>query len=401
MRLNLIFGFILTTTSFNINSQSIEIEIIDSKTKNPIPYVNVYSQSGMQGSISNEEGKCIINNFSDTLTISHLAYKERKKKFYINDNHRSISLEENTTVLNETLIYSLDLKEKLSQISKNIKQFYETKPVNYYGTYKETFSANDSIRRLFQIQFEWHKKNGAIHNYKNTFYKQNQFKINNVDYSRILNDTIMENGGFVRNSYLFELLSINYYVNLILNYAKNISIISVKKSNDNVEVIFDCDLIIKGNKVSSVRNSSIYFNPKMDYINKIKLDVIYHNQIHEGKSRKNKIPYKTTINNHRLSIQFRKAIGKGRLSLNTFKTEFIGVASYDNTLFSLNIGQELLITSARRNNKRFPIKNKIDINRPFYDNIKEKHFKIHRVKFPLTQKESAFVNEQGKPEYSD
>ena len=302
-------------------------------------------------------------------------------------------MEQDIKVLNEVTIYSLNLKEKLKGIKKNIKHFYEIKPVHYYGTYKEKFSTNDSLNRLFQIQFEWYKKNGVIHDYNNVFHKQNQIKINSIDYSRILNDTILENGGFVPNSYLFELLSINYYLNFILEYAENISIMSVKKTDNIVEVTFDCNIVVKGNIVSSLRNSVIFFDSKMEYIDKIKLDIIYHNQIHKGISEKTKTPYKTSINNHRLYIQFGKIDRNRKYTLNIFKTEFVGVGSYNNLSFTFKSRQEFLITSSLRKGKSMSSIDKIDLENPFYDSVKEKNFKIYGVKFPLTQQELIFLNE--------
>ena len=389
MRLNLIFTFYLIIMGFNAQSQYIEVVVIDSKTKNPIPYVNVYSPKSMEGTISNEKGRCIINNLVDTLIISHLAYKKMIKNFTLNDHNSTILLEPEPTILDEVTIYSLDIKEKLKRIQRNINRFYQTKEsLNYNCTYKERFKANDDLKRLFQIQLEWHSKRGMIYDFSEPFYEQNQIKINSVDYSRIMDDTALENGGFVPNFFFFELLHINYYLKFILDHVENVSINSIRKTDSIFRVDFNGDVVADNKIVSRIKDAVIYFNSTMEYIHKIELDIVYNDQIHKGLSRRSKIPYETSINDHKLSIEFKKTTNS-KLSLSMFKTEFDGKAMYNDLSFTFSSIQELLITALKKG-RRISKKEKIDIKDPFYESVKEKNFKRRDVKFPLTEEESFF-----------
>ena len=80
----LVYIFLIST--FSLSSQSLNIQIIDSLSEEPVPYTNVYF-SNNNGLISDESGnfELIKSQLSqnDSMYVSMMGYK--KSSFYIND----------------------------------------------------------------------------------------------------------------------------------------------------------------------------------------------------------------------------------------------------------------------------------------------------------------------------
>ena len=100
---------LLQLLTFYSYSQEIEMKgiIIDSKTKIPVPFVNIGILNKNKGTISNLNGEFILNVsekfLNDSLTISHVNYYPNK--FPIdNFNDRTIFLEPKTNELSEVIV---------------------------------------------------------------------------------------------------------------------------------------------------------------------------------------------------------------------------------------------------------------------------------------------------------
>lgn len=112
---NIIYLLTLLSSSILFSQNKIEGIIVDS-LKNPIQYTNIGILNKSIGTVSNEEGKFILNisnaNLNDTLRVSCFGYKP--KDFLVKNIELEklirIELEEEVTILEEINILSGDLK---------------------------------------------------------------------------------------------------------------------------------------------------------------------------------------------------------------------------------------------------------------------------------------------------
>ena len=128
VRNNLIIIF-LSLYSLKICSQSLNIQIIDSISNQPIPYSNVYF-SNSNGLISNENGSFELIKSqlteNDSMHISMLGYK--KSSFFIKDfNDTLIKLVQSPIKLSDVILTNkkLSSEEIISQVVENIDNNYE------------------------------------------------------------------------------------------------------------------------------------------------------------------------------------------------------------------------------------------------------------------------------------
>jgi len=126
---NILIIFFLSLYSLKISSQSLNIQIIDSISDQPIPYSNIYF-SNNNGLISNENGsfELIKSQFkeNDSMYISMLGYK--KSSFLINDfNDTLIKLVQSPIKLSDVILTNkkLSTEEIISKVVENIDKNYE------------------------------------------------------------------------------------------------------------------------------------------------------------------------------------------------------------------------------------------------------------------------------------
>ena len=124
---------------FGQNQIEIEGNILNKETKEPIAFANIYNKSSKKGTISNTEGyfRILINEVTDTITISFIGYKEQIIKIIEGKKNYLILLEENILLLNEVTVtpednsYLFELinasKKSISNIEKKSKAYYELK----------------------------------------------------------------------------------------------------------------------------------------------------------------------------------------------------------------------------------------------------------------------------------
>lgn len=121
------------------NHIGIEGKILDNETKEPIPFANIYNKSSKKGTISNADGyfRILINEVTDTITISFIGYKEQIIKIKADKKNYLIYLEVNILLLNEVTVtpkdnsYLFELvqasKKSISSIERKSKAYYELK----------------------------------------------------------------------------------------------------------------------------------------------------------------------------------------------------------------------------------------------------------------------------------
>lgn len=131
--------FCLSKSMFGQNQIEIEGNILDKETNEPIPFANIYNKSSKKGTISNTDGyfRILINEVTDTITISSIGYKEQTIKIKADKKNYLIFLEENILLLNEIIVtpkdnaYLFELiqasKKSISNIERKPKAYYELK----------------------------------------------------------------------------------------------------------------------------------------------------------------------------------------------------------------------------------------------------------------------------------
>lgn len=126
-----VFG-VLSLLSYSILlSQSIEGIVIDSITREPIPYVHIYSEKFEIATISNEEGKFILkkNEKDIEIAFSHISYQSSKVVSKDNETFLRVSLLPNETMLSEVVV-----SDKGYEIAKNVfNKFKEHSPSIHFG----------------------------------------------------------------------------------------------------------------------------------------------------------------------------------------------------------------------------------------------------------------------------
>ena len=163
--MKILITFFLVCVTYIGFSQSKELTILDNNSKKPIDLVQVFYPNLEIGSISNADGKVKIPLLEKEIFVSHINYTEKKFSFDFFKQKDTLFLNPKTNQLDEVVIYNLDLKQKFKDILENsyLKK-YSTKKVIHNCTYKETFSVNDSLSRLFQAQFDWFSKKFTFQN---------------------------------------------------------------------------------------------------------------------------------------------------------------------------------------------------------------------------------------------
>ena len=129
MAKNILFVFFLFITCLNVISQSVNVQIIDSITGQPISYSNIYF-SNNNGLISDDSGnfELIKSQLSenDSMHISMLGYK--KSSFLIKDfNDTLIKLVQTPIKLSDVIVTNkkLNSEEIISKVVENIDKNYE------------------------------------------------------------------------------------------------------------------------------------------------------------------------------------------------------------------------------------------------------------------------------------
>jgi len=369
-----------------------EFIVIDQSTKQALSTVSVFFPDKNEGAVTNDDGKVKIyssKNTADALVFSHVGYHTKKMEASEYLSVDTIKLIPSSILLKEVAVYSLDLKKKLADLLTNYEKLYVTQASIHDCTYKESYEVNDTLARLAQLQIKWWDKNYRF-NFKESFDKQNQISLTNIDYSKVLDSkSYFSNSGFIENKFIFQLLHLNFYP-IILNRGSDISLQSVAKYEKSTRVVFTTPIIEKGEVVMFLNDGIIYFDNETGAIEEIDLNFKYNNQIKKGVSRKTKTPYTSEVKEHHINLSFKK-IDNQKWMISSLKSVVKADVEYNNTRDNVQLTQEFIITKTTKGG-RIPKSEQININNPFHDNLPLK--KNLDTKILLTQKEQDFINKK-------
>jgi hypothetical protein len=157
--------------SFNIlglSQVNISGKVVDSKTKEALPYASVVFDNKV-GTITNAEGffnKEIEEDFK-SLQVSYVGYSKKDVKIVAGDNYYLVELVQNSTLLNEIVLTD----DKIDPAIRVIKNTIDNKKINNPDKILNSYSYNlynrliitanpDSIKG--QVDTIWTKKDGEL-----------------------------------------------------------------------------------------------------------------------------------------------------------------------------------------------------------------------------------------------
>jgi len=390
--MKIFFTLLYASLCFMAKAQTKEFIVVDLTSQKALSTVSVFFPNKNEGAVTNDDGKVKIyyaKNSADTLVFSHVAYQTKKMIASEYLSIDTIKLIPSTILLNEVSIYSLDLEKKLADILINYEKLYATQASIHDCTYKESLEVNDSLARLAQLQIKWRDKNYRF-NPKESFEKQNQVSLSNIDYSKVLDyKSNLSNGRHINNRDIFKWLRLNFIL-LVLKLGSDISIQSVEKYEKNTKVVFTTPIIENGEVVMFLNDGIIYFDNETGAIEEIDLNFKYNNQIFKGNTKKGKIPYTSEVKEHHLNLSFKK-FDNQKWVISSLKFVVEADFEYNNTRDKLLNTQEFIITKSTKGGL-IPKSELINLNNPFYENLPLK--KNLDTKILLTQKEQDFINKK-------
>lgn len=191
---NVIYFLTLLSSSLLFSQNKIEGIIVDS-LKNPIQYTNIGILNKSIGTVSNEEGKFILNigkaNLNDTLRVSCFGYKP--KQFLVKnielEKSIKIELEEEVTILEEMNILSGDLKtyslgkDKTDTKHKVIFADEKMSNINLGTEIGKKFDLGTKKASLLS-EFKFYIKNN---NFASNTFKINVYSLNKNKPGKVLN----------------------------------------------------------------------------------------------------------------------------------------------------------------------------------------------------------------------
>lgn len=382
------FLFLITCISV---AQSKEFVILDNLSQKPIDLVQIFYPDLEIGSVSNADGKIKIPLKDNKIIVSHINYIESEFGFEDFKNKDTLFLIPKANQLDEIVLYNLDLKQKFVDILENsYSKKYSTKKVVHNSTYKETFSVNDSLSRLFQVQLDWYSKN-SLFKTDITIEKENKITLQSVDFSKIKEikkDFVDSNSGHVENKSFFKFLHLDFLLQYILvNSIEDYEIEAIEKSKNTINVYFNATCIQNGKNIYNLKNSLIVFDKDYKTIKSLKLNMIYNSDFKYAMTKITKKPYKIKMKSHIVELSFNK-MKNNKYGVSYSISQMNGVIKTKRYINDFSARQSLFINESRLGKKIK--KGNIDFNKPFYENIPS-NLKKTSEKILLTEKEKLFL----------
>ena len=317
------------------------------------------------GSISNADGKVKIPLLENEIIASHINYIEKKFTFDFFKQKDTLFLIPKTNQLDEVVIYNLDLKQKFKDILENsyLKK-YSTKTVIHNCTYKETFSVNDSLSRLFQAQLEWFSKN-SLFKTNIAIDKQNIINLESVDYSKIIelnNSLASSKAAYVENKIFFQFTHLNLLLELLINLTEDYEIESIQKNENTNAVYFNATLKQNGKIIYNHKNSLIVFDKDYKAIKQLKFNMIYDTDFEDDISKIYNIPYKKKTESHIMELSF-NTLKNGKYSISYYISKLNGIIKTEKNTDKIISEQSLFVTESRLGKKLKKVN--IDFYKPF------------------------------------
>ena len=373
-------------------SQKTKITIVDRISKLPIENVNINYVDSNDGTISNSEGKAVIEFKKTAIKLTHINYEE----FVVNakdlKNGDTIYINPNLLQLDEVIVNNFNLTKSLKYVLENYKKLYVNVPFEKECDFKETVTVDNKLKRLILSKVSWWDKS--------YFREKNDLKLrlSSINYSKnnsfeIFSDVpslnnASNNGYAVPNS-IINILYLNTFLTSFITYANNLDI-KIEESPSNIILIsFESDW--KKIKENSYRQTGeIIFDKKTKAIVEITYNIEYENNIVKGTIKENN---KELISETKISstkISFYKSLNN-KWALKSFASK-VGVdIMYNNKTYKTIFENKIYVlkeTAVKKVNNE----GLIDLTKPIFQSLPSKTI-TNENSILLTEKERKFIFE--------
>jgi len=327
----------------------------------------------------------VFRQFKDTLYISHISYKSRKKS----------NLKENDTIfltpsivnLDEIVLNRFKVKDTIIKAINNIDENYLNIPYNLYGFFRQSLEENSKGVEMIEVDFisfiNNNKTNTKIINARRT---DNYSEFGMETYGGVALE--IQDGDFVRRKLHF--LDIEKINNYLFEYKGQINYqdLDVYKISFEPKEKNNLQFIRKG--ILYIDSKSLAFVELRYSFDKVKLSKIISLST-KNKSRNKPLYTLTGVEN---TIKYR------RISNNKWALSFTNLVNLRNGVFKKRENQnkltvKLIINNIKINNV-IPVKNNYNLSKNFskavkkYDNLKKWE---DNYKLSLSKRERKILND--------
>ncbi len=318
-----------------LNIKTFHGKVIDSNTKKPVVFANVYLDGTSIGTVTNSDGEFVLkipaNMKENKLGVTYLGYKNaliQLKDLKPMDN--TIAIEPSPIPIEEVIIRNEDPLELIKGALKNIKNNYPVNPEQEVGFYRETIKQNRNYIEVAEAVLDVYK---SAYNDNFDFDRVKIFKgRKNQDVKRM--DTVLfKFQGGPKTSFLLDMVKTpgNILSADMLGYY-DFKLIGITKINDKENYAIEFDQ--KDNVDFPLYQGKIYLDVKSlaitgaDFRFSSKgIDLASSELV-----RKKPVSMKLDVENANYLVNYREVNGKWYL--NHVRSELVFKCKWDRKLFS-------------------------------------------------------------------
>ena len=365
-----------------VQAQSINITVIDKSTLLSIEDVNISLLNGNEGTVTNSEGKAVLNfKGKSDLKISNINYED----IFINtDNLKKIDtiyLIQKVILLDEVKVSNFNLSKALQYVLDNYSSLYVDVPFENDCDFKETVEIDGKLKRLIVTKVNWWDK--SYKREKNDV----KFRLGLISYNKnepfeIFSDVPRlnkpSNSGFINLSSVVNTIYLNVLLKTLIPYLANAEV-NLEESPK--------DLILVSFKTESI-TGKITFDKKTKAINRIDYEIIYKSNIVKDIIKENKKESIVETKKSFLSATFYKSLNN-KLSLKIYESGNNLTIAYDNKNHDANFINKIYVLN-EKNSKKVGNDGLIDLKKPIYESLPSTEIKSTNT-ILLDSKEKEFM----------
>lgn len=383
---------LLASCFYNGYGQKTKIIIVDRVSKLPIENVNINYIDANDGTITNSEGKAVIELKKTAIKISHINYEE----FVVNaqdiKNGDTIFINPILLQLDEVIVTNFNLLKSIKFVLENYKKLYVNIPFEKECDFKETVTVDNNLKRLILSKVNWWDK--SYFREKNdlklrlssiSHSKNNSFEI----FSDVPSLNIASNNGYTVANSIINIIYLNTFLTSFITYANNLDIKIEESPSDIILVSFESDW--KKIKESSYRQTGkITFDKTTKVIVEIIYNIEYENNIVKGTIKENN---KESISETKISstkINFYKSLDN-KWSLKSFASK-VGVDITYNSKTYKTIFENKIYVLKETAMKKVNNNGLIDLTKPIFLSLPSKTI-TNENSILLTEEEKKFISD--------
>lgn len=365
-----------------VQAQSIIITVIDKSTLLSIENVNISLLNGNEGTVTNSEGKAVLN-FKEKfdLKISNINYEDK----FVNTNNLkkidTIYLNQKVILLDEVKVSNFNLSKALQYVLDNYLSLYVDVPFENDCDFKETVEIDGKLKRLIVTKVNWWDKS----------YERNKndvkFRLGLISYNKnepfeIFSDVPRlnkpSNSGFINLSSVVNTIYLNVLLKTLIPYLENAEV-NLEESPK--------DLILVSFKTESI-TGKLTFDKNTKAINRIDYEIIYKSNIVKDVIKENKKESIVETKKSFLSATFYKSLNN-KLSLKIYESGNNLTIAYDNKNHDVNFINKIYVLNEKKS-KKVGNEGLIDLKKPIYESLPSSEIKSSNT-ILLDSKEKEFM----------